>query len=272
MELLEEKTERMSFSMRAVVDEKPRKARRWAWTPALWPVFFRGLLVMALASVWAGLATLHTLTRNSFLDSAHSFSWMVVVRGASLEADQVGAALKVLPGVLGVTFVSSEEAFQQIQSDPLYLTDVSAFEASDLPSSWRVEWDPSSVDFSLLPLFAEDVRRISGVADVAYDPRHLDMVHRHRSLWFAVQAAIWMAGMVTAVGALILLGRFFFFGFLRRSNWREAGRRIVIDSLWWLAGCAVVWGFLSRQTPWTVAFGGILAGCLHYVWNVLETR
>lgn len=227
---------------------------------------------MVIAGLVGSLGSLARLTETSYLTAADQFSWMVLVQGDSLQNDEIGGRLRQLPGAREVTYVSSDSAFQDLQKDPLYMVDTSAFEAKDLPNSWRVHWDARAVDFSLLPIFAGDVRHLDGVMEVAYDPRHLDFIHRLRVHFFAIQTALWCVGFLAATATLLLIGRLLFFKSPRNLSWGSVGRAAFRDELWWLLGCVPVWFALSRSLPWPFAVGGWAVGVLHALWDAHESR
>ena len=249
-----------------------RPAPRWRTTPLFWSRLIQGFAVMSISAGICCSIALERISRQAYLEMADKFSWMVLVTGDELQMDEVGRQLKLLPGARDVSLVTAEAAFQDMQNDPLYLGDVNSFEASDLPSSWRVHWDPRSVDFSLLPLFAEDMRHVSGVVEVAYDPRQLEMIHHLRAQRYAVQTALWVAGLVVALGTLFLLGRLVFFSRPFRWTGKSAALFLLQDELWWAAGFFLAWKFLERAVPWPFVALGLAVGLIHLCWETLEKR
>lgn len=249
-----------------------RSLERKRLTPYFWARFIQGFAVMAVSAAICGGVAFERMANRAYLEMADKFSWMVLVTGDALQMDEVGRQLKLLPGARDVSLITSEEAFQGLQNDPLYLGDINSFEAADLPTSWRVHWDPRSVDFSLLPLFAEDVRRVSGVIDVAYDPRQLEMIHHLRGQRYAVLTALWTVGLVVALGALFLFGRLIFFNRSLRWTFATVGEFLFQDQIWWMGGFALAWKFLERAVPWPLLAGGLIIGFLHLSWESLEKR
>ncbi len=270
MTIVEEQMERTPLITARRSTPSHRRGSRF--TPSFWTRLLLGLGVMAVSVAISGGFALDRISHQAHIEMADKFSWLVLVKGDALEIDEVGAQLKLLPGARDVVLITPESAFQDLQNDPLYIGDTNAFDADDLPFSWRVRWNPRAVDFSLLPLFSEDVRRVPGVVEVAYDPRQLEMIHRLRVQRFAVQTALWLTGFVVALGILFLLGRLLFFGGGLRWKTRAAAIFLLRDELWWLGGFLIAWQFLDRAVPWPALLWGLLLGFLHLCWDTLEKR
>src|SRR5947207_2245030 len=117
----------------------------------------------------------------------------------------------ILPIHLSTTWKISAEAFAKLQADPMYFGELSAFKPDDLPSTWRVAWEPSPLDFSLLEVWSEDAKRLPSVINVAYDPSTIRMIKGLRLEWYKVQMSLSLLGLGLALFTVLLLGRALFF-------------------------------------------------------------
>lgn len=249
-----------------------RKIKKGSFRAAsTWSSILSGLFVVFLSVGLLGLSSLRKSLTSSLASAVQSFNWMVLVEGDSLQNDEVGRYLKQLPGAKEVTFVSSQEAFAKLQADPLYFNDLSSFKPEDLPASWRVSWDGDSLDFSLLDLWAEDVKHLPSVTNLAFDPHAVSLIKGLRSAWYAVRltlAALVLSGLIFV---MVLLGRLLFFTSLNGAQFQKIGSTLLIDGLLWAAAGLAIYKLVG-PFEWPLWAGGLVIGFIHFIWKVLEKR
>jgi hypothetical protein len=247
-----------------------KKSKRGSFrSPGTWPRLLTSLFLILFSIGLLGLSSLRHTVGASVAEAVGAFNWMVLVRGDSLQIDEVGRFLKQLPGAKEVSFVSPQESFAKLQADPLYFNDLSAFKAEDVPASWRVGWEADPLDFSLLEIWAEDVRRLPSVINVAYDPSAILTIKGLRSAWYKIRLTLASIVLVGVLFTVILLGRLLFFTPLSSAVFAKMWPTILLDQVLWTIGGLAVFRLVG-PFEWPLWTGGLVIGLLHSLWNALE--
>lgn len=120
-------------------------------------------------------------------------------------------AIRALPGIQSIRFVSKEEALQIVEKDPVLAKSLTLTGRNPFPESFDVRWDPAFLRADAVALAAQKISQLEGVDRVGYDrPRvaRLNVLQRlfHQGR-LVLQTVFWM----TAFLLLVLLGRACFF-------------------------------------------------------------
>lgn len=193
------------------------------------------------------------------------FRWVVLVRGAALEIDEVGRFLKHLEGADDVRFVSSENMLEKLRNDPMLAPDLDFVDAAAFPASWEVRWDIEKMKVNEQRDLAREAKKMASVVDVAFDEATLEFLNKLKRLWFRVDLMFAGGALLGSVFLFFLAGKFFFFNPLKLLDPALLLAAVGNSALWWAVGYVALgmsFGFL----PWPAAMGGFFVGLVHYVW------
>lgn len=213
-----------------------------------------GFLCLVLSVLTCGILFIKEDLRTGWTSQTDQFKWLVLVQGDPLDIDEVGRFLTQLEGVSAVKFISSQEVFDQIKSDPLFAKDFKDLGPQVIPASWEVKWIPSYLDRAANPELINEVKRLQGILDIAYDINTLNSIRSLRTRWLQVRLVLAAAFTLALLWAVGLLGRALFFR--DASLWSVRGTAPLFSVLFvaWAAGAALVYWQLG-PFPW-IAFGG----------------
>ncbi|MBV9079869.1 MAG: hypothetical protein JO102_01980 [Elusimicrobia bacterium] len=239
--------------------ERPRRSWNGLWRAAL---AFLG--VSFAGAAFAGLLALKQRAYSDWSGALSDFKWVVLVSGEPLQIDEVGRSLKELDAVAGVVYKTPQDMMTRLSSEPLLAKQLDAIDPAQLPGSWLVEWTPE-FDASKMGDTLDEIRRMPGVVDVAFDTRQLDKVRVFRLMWLDLRLVLSILAAIGTLIAVLLFGRFLFF---RPGPLPEAARvwaLLIFSTVAWAAGAGVV-AALVGPFSWHVLWGGPIVGLTRLAW------
>lgn len=189
---------------------KRRSLFLFVWTQKPWAAISLALICAAgTASLSLLLDQREILNRYIAKESAR-FTWMVFLKSGAdraLAAD----ALKNLPGVQSLRFISEDEAYDAVLRDPDLSQSLILTGRNPFPASYEVRWETPFLTADYLARAADKISTATGIDHVGYDiPRveRLDVLQRlSKGLDFLLTGTFWLASFLF----LFHLGRIAFF-------------------------------------------------------------
>jgi hypothetical protein len=188
---------------------------------------------------------------------------MVLVEGDPVQVDEVGRFLKQLDGVNNVRFMSSSDVYQQLSQEPMLAPQMGLFGTDAFPATWVMDWVPSEFDVNRQQNLLGDIKKFTGVLDVAFDQKAGESIQLIRRHWLEVRVVLSLLTFLVIGSMAWLLGRLFFVP-LDRFHWKSVGVALISDELGWIAGLLLLRQVLGGL-PWAFYTGGFVVGFLHYI-------
>lgn len=239
----------------APFDPMPPQPRSSRW-PSVWRQSCAFLLVAAVAFATGSLVALKDRLAVDWQTALTNFRWIVLVSGDNVEIDEVGRYLKQMDGVASTTLLPPNAIIDQLKTEPLLADQIPLLDQAALPAVWNVGWG-AGIDASSMVENLQELKKLPGVVDVAFDGRELRTLVGSRVLWLKVRVIVSALALLGAALFCLLLGRLLFFA-SSRSLGKAVPAATVTGVLAWAAGLALAWKLVGPFSP-LLAWGGAVA-------------
>ena len=165
---------------------------------------FITIFTVSISLLLLGVFTAITLNLSAVVDRIRSRVELEAFLRDGLSAEQhrqVGRAIKAIPGVQSVRYISKDEAAKLFHKD--FGEDFSDFlDTNPLPASFRITLAPGYNNSDSATVIAGRVKKMRAVDDVPYRKRFLHLIDTRAS---ALRYATLFVGIVLGLSAIILV-------------------------------------------------------------------
>jgi hypothetical protein len=204
--------------------------------------------------------------RRHVNQESSEIAWVVFLKGHA-DKGTLEEAIRSLPGIDEIRFISKEEAMETVLKDPALSESITLTGRNPFPETFDVRWKAFFLRPDFLNHAAEKIRELEGIDRVGFDQARVERLNAVQRMLYQLELALLALVWGTALLLVILLGKALFFpnGVLPdRLLWHSTGAGLVGGAV----GVALAMRFSTvfmGRAMWSAAAVGLLVALLRDV-------